>query len=51
MPPGLKAGGFGYMFAEAMRLGRDLLDELRLHREEMERWRRDRGSSKDYGDE
>lgn len=32
--------GFGFMVAEAMRLGRELLEELRLHRQEMEATRR-----------
>ena len=38
-PPGLKAPGFGGVVTEAMRLGRELLAELRLHRQEMERGR------------
>lgn len=52
MTPGsMKQIGIGYTITQALTLGRELLDELRLHRQEMERWRADQIVARIKGDD
>ena len=50
-PGPMKQIGIGYTIAQALTLGRELLDELRLHRQEMERWRADQIVARIKGDD